>query len=52
MKGGVGSGKPTDQGGSRLYDALHGLWVGWGTGNSSLKYKLLHQLMVTREDFL
>ena len=33
---------------TNFQDVLHGLWAGWGTGNSSLETKLLHQLETMR----
>ena len=35
-----------------VHDILHGFWLGSGTCTSSLRSKLLKQLMSTREDFL
>ena len=35
-----------------FHKVLRGLWVGCGTGNTSLEAKLIHLLMVMREEVL
>ena len=35
-----------------FHDFLHGFWAGYGTGTTTLKDKLLHQLASMREEVL